>query len=255
MDKIDSAEGGRDVPPPDDPGPIIPTSAPYEETRAAAETLKVLQRQQPSAGLPKGSSLLTPPGEADNVEGEGLMETVQQSQRRQKMCSAPVSKPSALNTLAGSISTITVGILPPARVLAEDLTKAKLREGSPNLLQMASKCVGKQPTSELTDSHSAGGLGGTKNNQAWSSKLKVLTTHSSGPGSSGGAAGGSGRDPNEPREGVSHLVMFISNGSDFADDPHQIIPTEDAFTLPYIPRQNLEGFDHGYLLPAEVTAF
>ena len=51
------------------------------------------------------------------------METVQQSQRRQKIHSVPVSQPSAPNTPAGSISTITVGILPPARVLAEDLTK------------------------------------------------------------------------------------------------------------------------------------
>ena len=65
LDKIDLAEGGRDMPPPDAPGPIIPTSAPDEETRAAAETLEVLQRQQPSVGLPKGSSLLTSPGEAD----------------------------------------------------------------------------------------------------------------------------------------------------------------------------------------------
>ena len=76
FDKIDSAEGGRDMPPPDAPGSIIPTSAPDEETRAAAETLKVLQRQQLTAGLPKSSSLLTPPGEADYLKGEGLMETV-----------------------------------------------------------------------------------------------------------------------------------------------------------------------------------
>ena len=70
--------------------------------------------------------------------------------------------------------------------------------------------------------------------------------HPSGPGSSGGAAGGSSQDPNEPRQGVSHPIT---------DDPHQIIPTEDAFTLPFLPRQNLEGFNWGYLLPAEVTAF
>ena len=114
----------------------------------------MLQRQQPTTGLPEGSSLSASPGEADYFEAEGLMETVEQSQRRWKMCSAPVSQPPAP---AGLISTITVGILPPARVLAEDLTKAKLREGSPNLLQMASKCVGKQATRELTDSRSAGG--------------------------------------------------------------------------------------------------
>ena len=76
LDKIDSAEGGRDMPPPDAPGSIIPTSAPDEDIRAAIETLKVLQRQQTTAGLLKGSSLLTPPGEADYFEGEGLMEAV-----------------------------------------------------------------------------------------------------------------------------------------------------------------------------------
>ena len=49
--------------------------------------------------------------------------------------------------------------------------------------------------------------------------------------------------------------MVISDDDEFADDPHQIIPTEYAFALPYLPRQNLKGFDWGYLLPAEVTAF
>ena len=148
-----------------------------------------------------------------------------------------------------------MAILPPARVLAEDLTKANLREGLLFLLQMALKCVGKQATSELTDSHSAGGLGGTKNNQASSLKPKVLTMHSSGPGSSGGAAGGSSQDPNEPRQEVSHLALVISDNDKFDDDPHQIIPTEDAFPLSYLPRQNLEGFNQGYLLPSEVTVF
>ena len=79
--------------------------------------------------------------------------------------------------------------------------------------------------------------------------------HPSGPGSSGGAAGGNSQDPNEPRQGVCHLVMVISNDDEFTDDPHQIILTEDVFALAYLPTQNLEGFDWGYLLPAEVTAF
>ena len=79
------------------------------------------------------------------------------------------------------------------------------------------------------------------------------TTHSSGPGPSGGAASGSSRDPNKLRQEVSYLAMYISDDDEFADDPHQIIPIEDPFALPYIPRQNLEGFDCGYLLPAEVT--
>ena len=148
-----------------------------------------------------------------------------------------------------------MGILPPARVLAEDLTKANLREGSPNLLQMALSGVGKQVTSELTDSHRAGRLGGTKNNQPSSSKPRASTMHSSGPGPSGGAAGGSGWNSNKPRQEVSHLAMYISDDNKFTDDPHQIIPIEDAFALLYLLRQNLEGFNCGYLLPAGVTGF
>ena len=78
-----------------------------------------------------------------------------------------------------------MGILAPARVVAEDLTKTNLREGLPNLLQMALSDVGKQATSESIDSHGAGRLGGTKNDQPLSSM------HSSGPGPSGGAGGDS----------------------------------------------------------------
>ena len=84
-----------------------------------------------------------------------------------------------------------MGILPPAREVAEDLTKANLREGSPNLMQMALSGVGKQVTSESMDSHRTGKLGGTKNNQPSSSKSRTSTTHSGGPGPSSGAAGGS----------------------------------------------------------------
>ena len=155
LDKIQSTERGEDMPPPDAPGPIIPTYA-DEETRAAAEVLKTLQKQHPTASHPKRPSLSSPLGEANYFEGGGLMETIQQSLRRKKKCNTPVSQPPTPNTPACLISTITDGILPPARVLAEDLTKTTLREGSPNLLQMALKCVGKQTTSESTDFHSAG---------------------------------------------------------------------------------------------------
>ena len=49
--------------------------------------------------------------------------------------------------------------------------------------------------------------------------------------------------------------MVVSDDDEFTDNPHQIIPTEDIFTIPAIPRDNLKGFNEGYLLPAEVTAF
>ena len=252
LDKINLTEGGEDMPPPDAPGPIIPTYAPDEETRAATETWSAVEATTNSRSSWRLQFVDTTWWSwlfwRWGANGDCL--TISE-----KMCSAPVSQLPTPNTLAGSISTITVGILPPARVLAEDLTKATLREGSWNLLQMALKCAGKQATSESTDSCSAGEWGGTKSNQASSSKTRVLTMHSSGPGSSGGAAGGTGQDPNELRQGVSHLAMVISDDDKFTDDPHQIIPTEDAFALSYLPRQNLKGFNWGYLLPAEVTAF
>ena len=143
LDKINSAEGGKDMPPPDASGSGIATFAPAKETRAAAEALKALWGQQWTADLPENFSLSTPPGEADYFDGDGLMENVWQSHRRWKVCCAPVSQQSVPDTPAGLITTISVGIIPPARVVAEDLTKANLREGSPNLLQMALSGVGK----------------------------------------------------------------------------------------------------------------
>ena len=76
LDNIHSTEGGGDMPPPDALGLIIPAYAPDKETRAAAEVLKILQKQQLTAGLPKGLGLSTPPGEANYFKGGGLMKTV-----------------------------------------------------------------------------------------------------------------------------------------------------------------------------------
>ena len=158
------------------------------------------------------------------------------------MCSSPVSQPLTPVILAGSISTITVGILPPARVLAEDLTKATLKEDSPNLLKVASMCIGRKATSESTSSHGTSNQSGPKDNTASSSRLGALATCSSTPGSSGGAASSSGQGPSEPKQEVTHLTMVVLDDDEFADDPHQVIPTEDIFTVPTIPRENLKGF-------------
>ena len=96
---------------------------------------------------------------------------------------------------------------------------------------------------------------GSKDNSASSSRSGVSAMHSSVPGSSGSTAGGNSQGANELRQEVSHLTMVVSDGDEFTNDPHQIIPTEAVFAVPAIPRENLEGFDEGYLLPAEVTAF
>ena len=163
------------------------------------------------------------------------------------MCSLLVSQPLTPVTPAGLILTITVGILPPQRVLAEDLTKATLKEGLPNILKVASKYIGGKAISELISSWGAGHWSWPKENTASSLKLGAPATCSSALGSSGGTAGGSGQGPNEPKQEVTHLTMVVSDDDEFADDPHQIIHTEDIFTIPTIPRDDLNGFDKGYL--------
>ena len=107
---------------------------PDEKTRVAAEVLKALQKQQPTASPPKRSSLLTPPGEANYFEGEGLMETVQQPVRRQKMCSAPISQLPTPNTPAGLISIRfdlhhNCGDLSPSQSASRRLDKGHTKRG------------------------------------------------------------------------------------------------------------------------------
>ena len=144
---------------------------------------------------------------------------------------------------------------PPAKVLAEDLTKATLREGLPNLLKVTPKFMGWKTTNESTCSCDADHWSGCKDNTVTSSRQGVSATCSSALSSSGGVAGGSGQGPGEPKQEVTHLAMVVSDDAELTNDPHQIIPTEEVFTIPAFPRENLEGFDEGYLLPAEVTVF
>ena len=183
LDKIDLIGRWKDIPPPDTPGQIVPAYTPDEETTATAEVLKTLQKQQPATGHHGSLNLSTPPGEAEYFIGGGLMRTVRESVKRQKMCSSPISQPLTPVTPAGSILTITVGILPLVRVLAEDLMKAALKEGSPNLLKVASKCIGRKATSESTSSHGTGHRSGSKNNTASSLRPGASATHSNAPGS------------------------------------------------------------------------
>ena len=126
-------------------------------------------------------------------------------------------------------------------MLAEDLTKATLKEGSPNLLKVASKCIGRKATSESTSTCIAGHQSGPSDNTGSSLRLGASAICSSAPGSSGSTAGSSGQGPNDLKQEVAHLTMVVSDDVEFTDDPHQIIPTEDIFTIPAIPREDLEG--------------
>ena len=76
LDKIGLIGRWMDMPPPDTPGLIVPAYAPDEETKAAAEVLEMLQKQQPAAGPHGSSNLSTTPGEAEYFKGGWLIKTV-----------------------------------------------------------------------------------------------------------------------------------------------------------------------------------
>ena len=153
---------------------VIPSSdmwgwtVPDEEARVTAEVLQTLNKQ-PGAGHHLCLTQSTPPGEAEYFEGSGLMRNIQESVKRHKMYNSPISQPPTPITPAASISTITVGILPSAKVLAEDLTKATLRDGSPNLLKVTPKFISWKTTNESTCFHDSDHRSGPKDNTASSS--------------------------------------------------------------------------------------
>ena len=92
LDKINSTARLKDVHLTDTPGLTVPAYAPDEETRATAEVLETLQNQQPATGHHQSSNLSTAPDEVKYFEGGRLVRTVQESMKRQKICSSPISQ-------------------------------------------------------------------------------------------------------------------------------------------------------------------
>ena len=143
-----------------------------------------------------------------------------------------VSQPPTPITPVSSILTIRVGILPLAKVLTDDLTKATLREGSPDILKVTPKFIGWKSTKESTRSLDANHLGGQKDNMASFSRQGASATCPSVPGSSRDAAGSSGHGPCGSKQDMAHLTMVVSDDDDFTNDTHQIIPMEEVFSFP-----------------------
>ena len=109
--------------------------------------------------------------------------------------------------------------------------------------------------SQSTSSHGKGETTSEKHEPQPPLESRALAdiTGSTG-GGGGGAARGDGEEPHNPKLGSSQLTLIISEESEFADDPHQMIPTEDCYGLPLIQRQ-CGGFKHDYQSPAEVEEF
>ena len=173
-----------------------------------AEVLQALNKQQPGAGHPPCLTQSTPPGEAEYFKGSSLMKNIQESVKRSKVRNSLVSQPPTPITPASLISTIKVGILCPPKVLADDLTKATLREGSPNILKVTPEFMGWKTTKESTRSCDANCLSRQKENMASFSKQGVSATCSSVPGSSGNAASGSGHGPGGSKQEVPTLLLW-----------------------------------------------
>ena len=117
LGKVNPAKGRKDMPPPDSQEFAITTPVPDKETQAAAETLKSLQRHQGTDRHPENTSLFTPPGEVEYFEGRGLMESIRQSHGKfRRIHHSPATQQVAPDTPASLITTISVGIIPPASV-------------------------------------------------------------------------------------------------------------------------------------------
>ena len=116
LDKIHTPCRSKVIPLSDTQGWTVPD----EEARVTTEVLQTLNKQQPGAGHHLCLTQSTPPGEAEYFKGGGLMRNIRESVKRHKMHNSPISQPPTPITPAGLILTITVGILPPAKVLAED---------------------------------------------------------------------------------------------------------------------------------------
>ena len=85
------------------------------------------------------------------------METPQPTRkgRHKRPSTGQVIQQLVLDTPAALISAISVNIVPPAVVHADDLTKNKLKGGSPNPILVDSCGLGKQAVCESTDTRNS----------------------------------------------------------------------------------------------------
>ena len=243
LGRVGSTSGEVDMPQPSYQS-INVTCITCEETRTSAETLKSFREAEDPAVI---YSTRTSPGEASHFKGTGLMDNIRNSARRQKkFCSHVIMQQMAVNTPASSITAVPIQHIPWAKVVAEDLINLQSRWGSPNAFVVAASDTGRRVMSQSTSSQGKGETTSEKN-KPWpplESRALVDITGSTG-GGSGGAAGGDGEEPHNPKPWTSELTPIISEESEFADDPHQVIPTKDCYGLPLIQRQ-CGGFEHDY---------
>ena len=235
LGRVGSTSRGVDMPQPGYQS-IDVTCVTDEETRTTAKTLESFREAEDPNVI---DSTRTPPGEAAHFKGTGLMDNIRNSARRQKKFhSHLITQQMAVNTPASSITAVPIQHVPWSKVVAEDLINLQSRQGSPNALVVAAGDTGKGVMSQSTSSHGKGETA-SKKNEPWpplESRALADITGSTGSRSSG-TARGNGEEPHNLKPGTSQLTLIVSKESEFADDPHQVIPTEDCYGLPLIQRQ------------------
>ena len=183
------------MPPPDLPASCFPNFSADDETRAAAETLKLLQGGQGKRTPLASAGLSTPQGEADHFKEGGSWRVFNRlTDQNTRILPMPVTQQHMPDILAASISSISVNLIPPAVVL----TKTKPGEGPPNVVLPGLSGFGKQAACELTDTRNSGGPGVSKDNQPPPSQQGVPTVPAGGSSSGSGGASQDRQDPNGP---------------------------------------------------------
>ena len=252
LEMVGSTSGGVDMPQRSYQS-IDVTCITDKETRTAAKTLKLFREAEDPALI---DGTRTAPGEVAHFEGTSLMDNIRNSTRRQKKFhSHPITQQMAVNTPASSITAVPIQHVPWAKVVTEDLINLQSRQGLPNALVVAASDTGHRVMSQCTSGHGKGETISEKNEPQPPLESRALAdiTGSTG-GGSGGAARGDGEEPHNPKPETSQLTLIISEESEFAEDPHQVIPTEVCYGLPMIQRQ-CGGFKCNYWSLAEVEEF
>ena len=249
LGRVGSTSGGVDMPQPSYQS-IDVMCITDEETRTTAKTLESFREAEDPTVI---NGTRTPPGEAAHFEGTGLKDNIRNSTRRQKkFCSHPITQQMAVNTPASSITAVPIQHVLWAKVVAEDLINLQSRQGSPNALVVAASDTGRRVTSQSTSSHGKGETTSKKNEPQSPLESRALADITGS--TSGGAARGGGKEPHNPKLRTSQLTLIISEESEFADNLHIVIATEDCYGLPLIQRQ-CGGFKRDYQSLAEVEEF
>ena len=186
-----------------------------EETGVAAETLESLQGTD--------DLIKTPPGEEDYFEGSGLQDHICHSQVKKKGHSHQTIQQSTADTPTSSMMSVPIKMVPPAKVIIDDMVNLSLRLGSPNPLMMA-----------IEGDHLSGPADLKDKRQQWppdtARALVELPSKIGRRKTEFPMTGSSKPTRNQPK--ALQVTVFVSGESDFTAGIHQVIPSEPCYSPP-----------------------